>query len=238
MMKLLAAAGLAALTCACASDPGPGPGHGPDGPPPMGPQLFVSPFGEPFSAEPGQPYPSAVWFARADADADGRLSRDEFQADGVRAFALFDVNRDGVIGPDENAAYETTMTRLLAGQGPGGRPGGPGRGGRPAGGPPDAGPRANLAGGQDDAGSYILPRRAHKGGPMAATVSSLSMANFLNIPQPIKAADTDTNQRITAEEWTRVGDRWFALLDTDRDGFLTMAELPQTALQRRGARGR
>ncbi|CAN5410900.1 hypothetical protein BH09PSE1_BH09PSE1_27220 [soil metagenome] len=244
MLKLLAAVGLVAMTCACASDPGPGPGPGPqaghDGPPRgVGPQVFVSPFGEPFKADPGQPYPSAVWFARADANADGRLDHDEFQADGRRVFTGLDLNGDGVIGPDENAAYERSMEALFLGQdGPRG-PGGPGMGGgRPGGrdGGPGGmgGPRAGLGegGGQDDDGGGQQRRRTDRG----PAVSPLSMANFLNVPQPVKAADTDTNQRITAREWSEVGDRWFGLLDANHDGALTLAELPETAIQRNLAR--
>ncbi|RZJ79692.1 MAG: hypothetical protein EON88_32750, partial [Brevundimonas sp.] len=68
----LATLGVASLTlfaAACASAPG-GPG-GSGGPPPMGPQIFVSPFGEPFKSQPGEPYPVAAWFAGADANGDG-----------------------------------------------------------------------------------------------------------------------------------------------------------------------
>ncbi|CAN5437169.1 hypothetical protein BH10PSE1_BH10PSE1_21340 [soil metagenome] len=244
MIKFLATFGLIAMTAACASDPGPGPVRGPDGPPmAIGPQLFVSPFGETFKSDPGQPYPSAAWFAQADVSADGRLDRDEFQADGRRVFVALDLDGDGVIGPVENAAYERTMAQTFMGQGPRGGPGGGGgRGGRGrgSGGPGgEGGPRAGLAEGQqDDAGSYILPRGQRHGDPAGPVVSALSMANLLNVPQPVKAADVDTNQRITPQEWANVGDRWFALLDTNKDGVLTMAELPQTALQQRGERRR
>jgi hypothetical protein len=65
---------LAATLAACASAPPEGPGGrgGPGGPPgergpaPMrGPQLFISPAGEPFRAPAGAPYPIAAWFAGA-----------------------------------------------------------------------------------------------------------------------------------------------------------------------------
>ena len=72
---------------------------------------------------------------------------------------------------------------------------------------------------------------------MAAT-SILAMAGLLNVPEPVKAADVDVNQRITPEEWARAGDRWFDLLDTDKDGVLTLAELPKTQLQEGRGQGR
>jgi hypothetical protein len=93
--------------------------------------------------------------------------------------------------------------------GPGGGRGGPGGGGG------DDGPR----------------RSGLRGG---GATSVLAMAGLLNVPQPVKAADVDTNQRITPEEWSRAGDRWFQLLDTDKDGVLTLAELPRTQMQQRG----
>ncbi|MEI9891976.1 MAG: EF-hand domain-containing protein, partial [Caulobacteraceae bacterium] len=55
--------------------------------PPQRASLFVSPAGEPFRAGPGEPYPVAVWFRLADADGDGKLTRDEFVADAARFFS-------------------------------------------------------------------------------------------------------------------------------------------------------
>lgn len=232
MIKPLVVIGLAAMTCACATDPG-APDRDLAGPPPPGlPQVFVSPFGEFFQSPGGQPYPSAAWFTQADHDNDGRLSLEEFQADGQRVFLALDVNDDGVIGPEENALYEQSMELKLAGHGGGG----PGRGGRPGGGGQRGGPGASLGlgEGQDDISHLPAQRDRRTAGP---AVSPLSMANFLNVPQPVKAADIDTNQRITPQEWTQVGQRWFSLLDANRDGFLTLAELPRTASQRGGGRG-
>ena len=58
--------------------------------------LFISPMGEPFRAPISQPYPSATWFAGADANHDGVLSREEFRADALRFFKLLDVTKDGL----------------------------------------------------------------------------------------------------------------------------------------------
>ncbi|QTC90484.1 EF-hand domain-containing protein [Brevundimonas goettingensis] len=274
MRKSLAALGPVALGClamtcaACASGPEHGPGGpggpgGPDGAPPMAPGLFVSPFGEPFRSEPGEPYPVAAWFAGADTDHDGKLTRAEFMDDGVRWFGKLDVNRDGVIGQAEIVAYEAMAAQLGGGMrgpgGPGGAPGGPGGGGwggRPGGGLSFAGndqasiqdggmgmPGGGMGGpggggrGGPRGGGGEGPRSGGPRGGGAAT-SILAMAGLLNVPEPVKAADVDINQRITPEEWSRAGDRWFDLLDTDKDGGLTLSELPQTQLQQGGGMGR
>lgn len=226
----------------------------------MAPGLFVSPFGEPFRSGPGEPWPVAAWFAGADADHDGRLTRAEFLADGVRWFDRLDVNKDGVIGQAEIVAYEAMAGQLGGGMGGPGGPGGPGGGGgwggRPGSG--GGGGGAALADNDQDGGMGMPgggmggpgggrggpgggmggegPRGGGHRGGMAAT-SILAMAGLLNVPEPVKAADVDTNQRITPQEWSRAGDRWFDLLDTDKDGVLTLAELPRTQLQQRGGRG-
>ncbi|CAN5326230.1 EF-hand domain protein [soil metagenome] len=178
---VLSALGLAAALSACASDPGPGEGHG------GRPGLFVSPFGEPFRAQPGEPYPVAAWFAGADIDHDGKLQKTEFTADGARWFARLDTNGDGTISNGEVAAYEA-MASQLSGMGPAGASGDPGG-------------------------------------------SILAQAGLLNVPEPVTTADSDMNQRIMPDEWSRASDRWFTLLDADKDGVLTLAELPHTAMQ-------
>ena len=242
MMKFLTALGLVAMTCACASAPGPGPEAAP---PPVGPQVFISPFGEPYQSQPGEPYPVAAWFATVDTDGDGRVTPAEFAADGQRFFAALDANQDGQIGQAEIVAYEAMTARLFAGhRGPDSL--GPGRADGPRGGmggglgladdaQQDAGmgrPGGFPGGGQDGDG----PRSSPRGG--VTETSMLAMAGLLNVPEPVKAADLDVNQRISPQEWAQASDRWFRLLDKDKDGVLTLAELPLTGLQQRGARPR
>ncbi len=235
--------GLVAMTCACASDPRGGPPggrDGPGGPPPMGLRVFVSPFGEPFDATPGQSG-LQVWFAAADLDHDGKLTPTEFDADGVRWFLALDTDHDGRIGPGEIAAYEAMINRRLAGAfggagGPGGQGGGMrGRPGGGMGGPPPGGGRGGPGGGAaslndqmggQDEESHLKPPGSSQPRGYQPAVTPLAMANLLNIPQPVKAADMDINQFITTEEWQRTSARWFSLLDRDRDGVLTLAELP------------
>ena len=72
-------------------------------------QLFVSPAGQPFRAAPGQPYPVAAWFAQADADHDGRLTRDEFRADADAWFKVVDADGDGLLGMVEARRWEEEL---------------------------------------------------------------------------------------------------------------------------------
>ncbi|MBU1375031.1 MAG: EF-hand domain-containing protein [Alphaproteobacteria bacterium] len=103
------------LTGCAAGRQGPPPGFGADdddhgdGPPRPRAQLFISPSGQPFRAPGGQPYPVAVWFAQADANHDGRLTRDEFRADADRWFKALDVNGDGQISMPEVTRWEEEL---------------------------------------------------------------------------------------------------------------------------------
>lgn len=201
------------------------------------PSIFISPYGEPFVSAPGEPYPVAAWFAGADTDHDGRLTPEEFAADGQRWFTRLDQNGDGIIDPAEIAAYERMIDAAflrvgaLSASGPGGR-GGWG-GGRRGGG----GGRMGLGegGGQEDEPSHIQP---HEPRVTAAAESSerMARAGLLAVPQPVRSADRNMDQKITVQEWTATGQRWFSLLDTKHQGYLTLDGLPQTALQSEGAR--
>ena len=120
---------LALAGCATNGPPHRGGGHR-FGPPGDMPRLFVSPAGQVFRAEPGAPTPIAAWFAQADTDGDGTIIYAEFQADFRRAFASFDTDHDGEIGPDEVTSYETEIFPEMATRGRSGfGGGGPGMGG-------------------------------------------------------------------------------------------------------------
>lgn len=257
MLRPIAGFGLMMLLCACASEPGgPGGPHDPGGPqggPPGGPErgppsgqasIFISPFGEPFVSQPGDPYPVAAWFAGADADHDGRLTSAEFAADGRRWFAVLDTDHDGQLTPGEVTAYERMIDTafLRAGGGMGGPGGGRGRGGPGGGGrgaPPAGGGRMGLGegsgSGQEDDVSQIQPR-APRVTADAESSERMARAGLLGVPQPVRSADRNMDQRITADEWAAISDRWFSLLDTDHDGVLTLETLPRTAMQGRPPR--
>ena len=80
-----------------------------DGPPRPRAQLFISPAGQPFRAPLGAPYPVAAWFAQADRDHDGRLTREEFRADAETWFKTLDANSDGQISMPEVTRWENEL---------------------------------------------------------------------------------------------------------------------------------
>lgn len=90
---------------------------GPDGP---RVKLFISPAGEPFHGEDGL----GVWFARADTDKDGTLSRAEFRADAESFFAVLDADKNQVLDPFELQDYERRRVPEISAMGFGGPGGG------------------------------------------------------------------------------------------------------------------
>jgi hypothetical protein len=227
MKRSLVGLGLVALLGACATDPG-----GPQGGPPQDrSEIFISPFGEPFVSQPGEPYPVAAWFAGADGDHDGRLTAEEFSADGRRWFVRLDLDGDTVLTPGEIAAYERQIdiAFLHANAGPM-RGSGPGRrGGR---GEPDGRMGIGEGAGQEDEVSNIQPHMP-KASAASESAERMARAGLLAVPQPVRSADRNMDQRITTQEWAAAAERWFGLLDTDHDGALTLDTLPRTAVQGR-----
>jgi len=110
----LVATALIASGCAGGRGDGPPPGFGDDdgpggGPPHARAQLFISPAGQPFRAPGDRPYPVADWFAKADANHDGRLTRDEFRADADAWFKVLDANGDDQISMPEVTRWEEEL---------------------------------------------------------------------------------------------------------------------------------
>jgi Ca2+-binding EF-hand superfamily protein len=231
---------------ACASGP---PQEGPRGdwgkaprkPPgdedgrPRGPrrQLFISPAGEPFRAEPGAPYPVAAWFAGADADHDGALTRDEFVADSLRFFDVLDTDHNGVIDGFEVSHYETQIApEILQGfqgaEGGGGQGGGPPGGGRQGGGGGPPGGGGPGGGGPGGGGG-----KRGGGNPMGGMLQGATPYSLLAEPQPVMASDGDFDRRITRAEAAKAAKARFALLDKDGDGKIHLTDLPQTPAQAR-----
>ena len=191
------------------------------GPPPgpMQPRetLFISPSGKPFRGKSDDAYPVGQWFAAADADRDGRLTRDEFRRDADAFFVVLDGDHDDELDPDEVRHYEQVIApEIVSRAGMGRAQGGPGAGfGGPGGRPDGRGGRAGPGGGRYD-------------GP-----SGGAMFELLGIPHPVVAADADINRSVTRAEFATAADRRFRLLDKDADGVLTLVELPETRMQSR-----
>ncbi|MDP1631511.1 MAG: hypothetical protein Q8L66_08845 [Caulobacter sp.] len=201
---------LAAAPAAAQSPDGPIliPGAGwaaPAGPPPPPRrQVFISPAGEPFRAEPGAAYPAAIWFARADADHDGALTLAEFTADALAFFDTLDTDKDQVVDGFESSHYELEIAPEIA-ETP-----------RTARG---SGERRGLFGGSRR--DRPIPREG------------AGVYGLLNEPHPVRGADSNLDQRVSRAEAEAAARQRFQLLDANQTGRLTLADLPKTPAQNR-----
>ncbi|MHB8284221.1 MAG: EF-hand domain-containing protein [Caulobacteraceae bacterium] len=223
---LILGAVLTSSLAACASgeaDRGPAPG-GPGGRDLHYPNIFVSPMGQPFRARFDAPYPVATWFAQADANHDGRLTREEFRADAEAFFHTLDTNHDGVIDGAEVENYEQNIAPEILPQ-IGRLHGGEGMDSRLDLGDPHNTdrPKADTRG----RGLGQAKTRVQKGEPDQGA----ALFSMLNQPEPVSAADTDFNGRISLAEFLAAADRRFDHIDKAQQGYLTLATLPKTPVQ-------
>ncbi|MEQ7873750.1 hypothetical protein ABDK56_07055 [Sphingomonas sp. ASV193] len=212
------------------------------------PQLFVAPSGEPFRAAAGEPYPAAKWFAAADLNHDGKIEDYEFIANVAAYFDRLDINHDGILSPDEIKGYEDHELPGILGRADGAWHGGEAYSKRS----PDAAKtrdddemaskRADRGRGQS-ANDDDRPSDGNDGGE-AARLARINAAAFQSdllrgagrfglvpIPEPITAMDSNFDGRVTKAEMMAAARRRFKLLAGDQ-GYLTLATLPKTAVQR------
>ena len=162
--------------------------------------LFLSPMGEPFRSAGRADDTAGAWFAAADRDGDGAITAAEHRGDAARFFASLDGDGDGELEPAEIARYENEVAPEV-----------------------QVGLQMRGTGFGDWRGPGSRRRR------MLLYDEGLEGAgrySFLNIPQPVIAADSDMDRGVSGDEFARAADGRFALLDKDRDGRLTRAELP------------
>lgn len=188
------------------------------------PNTFISPCGKPFRAAVGAPYPVAEWFKEADRNGDGKLDRDEFVADAAAFFKVLDLNGDGVLSHYEVAVYERRIAPEILGAG------------LPAGAASGRGARLWLAqidqpgsidpGGDQPQAAPHAPSELDESGQGAAPYS------LFPEPEPVMAADMDLNGFIRKANFLKLADMHFTTLDPDGIGFLTLAKLPKTPIQK------
>ena len=167
----------------------------------------------------------ADWFARADADHDGRLTREEFRNDALSFFGKLDVNHDGIIDGAEVARYEQDIApeilpkieSLHANEGM------------------DPSLTFGDPNNTDDRPDGSRPRRQGPGRPPTPArgigVQGAAVYSLINTPEPVAAADTEFNGRITRAEFAAAADRRFDMLDKGSVEYLALSALPKTPLQ-------
>lgn len=180
--------------------------------------IFISPAGEPFRGPADKPYPSAVWFAKADKDGDGVLTQAEFVADALAFFDTLDTDKDGFIDGFENVDYEKKVApeinSVLR--------------------PPDAPRKSWNPFSRDDAelGRSLLMSRDGTGKGMRETRrQGAAQYGLLNEPHPVRGADADLDQKVSRIEAETAARQRFRLLDKDGDGRLAFGDLPPTPMQ-------
>ncbi|HYI40759.1 MAG TPA: EF-hand domain-containing protein [Allosphingosinicella sp.] len=168
----------------------------PPPPEPAGP--FLSPMGEPF--RPDRPGADTVgtWFAATDRDGDRAVALAEMQENALRFFALLDTDRDGELEMAEIARYENDIAPEV-----------------------QVGLQMRTTGVGDWRGGRRKRILVYEKG-----LDGAGRFSFLNIPHPVMAADYDMNRGVSKTEFAQAASERFALLDKDRDGRLTRAELP------------
>jgi hypothetical protein len=186
------------------------------------PNTFISPCGQPFRAPLGAPYPVVDWFKAADKNADGKLDHAEFIADAAAFFTVLDVNNDGVLNRHEVAIYEQRIAPEIIG-------------GRVRTSWNDAQlwlAQLDRPGPIDPGGDQPPDESDQKAPPLDESLQGAAPYGLLGEPEPVQAADLDLNGVITRQNFLKLADMHFQTLDTTGRGYLTLATLPKTEVQK------
>lgn len=231
-LALLATCGAALLTITAADAQRPG---GPRGPGPGGPGL-------------GGPGPAGFGLLEFDANADGRLTRAEFDAAQKARFDRLDANKDGQATPEEARAGHEAMAKeamaerqkarfaeldtdkngqLSQAEFAAGAPGGPnGRNPRMAFAPSGPGPRMAFARGGPGGPGFAMNRGPRPDGAVApGQPGGPPGGPPAGAPARAGRADADRNGSISFAEFSARGVEAFVRADADKNNVVTVAEL-------------
>ena len=172
--------------------------------------TFISPMGEPFRTQAGEKAPEDLWFERADANSDGKISRAEFTADAGRFFRTLDTDHDGRISAQEIQHYEDDIAPETLGGGDSSRR--------------DHVTRATRTAADEDniTSTYLTPPDSYDAGNMGAARFS-----YLDLPEPVAAADANFDRIVSPREYLEAVNVRFDALDANHDGGLTRDEFPR-----------
>ena len=171
---------------------------------------FISPMGEPFGPKAEGDDTLATWFRQADRNHDGFLTHAEMQVDAERFFATLDTDRSGEIDPDELARYEWQIAPEI-----------------------QVNSRLRRQRGQKpDPKEEAKERRRAKRGDDRFDPQGAARYALLNIPQPVAAADLDLNRGVSLIEFKEAATYRFGLLDTAKQGQLSLNQLAAVRIAR------
>ena len=179
------------------------------------PNVFISPFGQPFRAKDGDPYPIGDWFKQADKNADGKIDHEEFVADAANFFKQLDLNHDGVISPYEISNYETVIC------------------------PEVVGVKADVSYAPVGSGARLWLAQYSSKGPSSfgrgptdpGAQAGAAPYSFFDQPEPVAAADIRFRGVISREDFLQLANRHWEALILDGPAYLTLATLPKTPIQ-------
>ncbi len=170
---------------------------------------FISPMGEPFRPHAAGEDMLAAWFYKADRNGDGALTVDEMQADAERFFATLDTDHDGEIRSEELVHYEWEVApdvQLMSRT-------------KPASG--ESGPSTHSE--ASDSSGVGRKSRFRTGNDYG--FEGAGRYSLLDMPEPVAAADTGFDGKISLAEFRQAAARRFALLDIQHQERLTLAGL-------------
>ncbi|MCD2174803.1 EF-hand domain-containing protein [Rhizobium sp. C4] len=183
---------------------------------------------------PGPRGPMAFAFAMLDTNSDGKITRDEFDADKAKIFAEIDKNGDKKLSYDEVKAWAKDVMAKMPG--PGAGPDAPPPPPPPADGkapppPPPPGPEKADTGPRGAPDEMDGPRGGWAHGPKGPHgmhhMGPRHMDPRERLAQMFLRADANDDGFISQEEFNVMADRMFTRFDRNGDGVIDMKDMPR-----------